>query len=204
MIVLIDNYDSFSYNVYQLIGSVEPDIKVVRNDEYSVKEIEEMKPEALILSPGPGRPAEAGICIDAIRYFAGKLPILGICLGHQAICEAFGGEVSYAKELMHGKKKTIYTVGKSLLLEELGDSFQAARYHSLAAVREKLPDVLRVTAEAEDGEIMAVEHTEYPIFGVQFHPESVMTSDGKVMVENFMRVAEQRNNSQVFKKDYKL
>lgn len=195
MIVLIDNYDSFSYNVYQLIGSVEPDIKVVRNDEYSVKEIEEMKPEALILSPGPGRPAEAGICIDAIRYFAGKLPILGICLGHQAICEAFGGEVSYAKELMHGKKKTIYTVGKSLLLEELGDSFQAARYHSLAAVREKLPDVLRVTAEAEDGEIMAVEHTEYPIFGVQFHPESVMTPDGKVMVENFMRVAEQRNNS---------
>ena len=171
MIVLIDNYDSFSYNVYQLIGSVAPDIKVVRNDEYSVKEIEEMKPEALILSPGPGRPAEAGICIEAIRYFAGKLPILGICLGHQAICEAFGGEVSYAKELMHG------------------------RYHSLAAVREKLPDVLRVTAEAEDGEIMAVEHTEYPIFGVQFHPESVMTPDGKVMVENFMRVAEQRNNS---------
>ena len=187
MIVLIDNYDSFSYNVYQLIGSVAPDIKVVRNDEYSVKEIEEMKPEALILSPGPGRPAEAGICIEAIRYFAGKLPILGICLGHQAICEAFGGEVSYAKELMHGKKKTIYTVGKSPL--------QAARYHSLAAVREKLPDVLRVTAEAEDGEIMAVEHTEYPIFGVQFHPESVMTPDGKVMVENFVRVAEQRNNS---------
>ena len=195
MIVLIDNYDSFSYNVYQLIGSVAPDIKVVRNDEYSVKEIEEMKPEALILSPGPGRPAEAGICIEAIRYFAGKLPILGICLGHQAICEAFGGEVSYAKELMHGKKKTIYTVGKSPLFEGLGDNFQAARYHSLAAVREKLPDVLRVTAEAEDGEIMAVEHTEYPIFGVQFHPESVMTPDGKVMVENFMRVAEQRNNS---------
>ena len=126
MIVLIDNYDSFSYNVYQLIGSVAPDIKVVRNDEYSVKEIEEMKPEALILSPGPGRPAEAGICIEAIRYFAGKLPILGICLGHQAICEAFGGEVSYAKELMHGKKKTIYTVGKSPLFEGLGDSFQEA------------------------------------------------------------------------------
>ena len=186
MIVLIDNYDSFSYNVYQLIGSVAPDIKVVRNDEYSVKEIEEMKPEALILSPGPGRPAEAGICIEAIRYFAGKLPILGICLGHQAICEAFGGEVSYAKELMHGKKKTIYTVGKSPLFEGLGDNFQAARYHSLAAVREKLPDVLRVTAEAEDGEIMAVEHTEYPIFGVQFHPEFVMTPEGKVMVENFM------------------
>ena len=123
MIVLIDNYDSFSYNVFQLIGSVEPDIKVVRNDEYTVEEIEKMKPEALILSPGPGKPSDAGICIEAIRYFAGKIPILGICLGHQAICEAFGGRVSYAKELMHGKKKTIYTVGKSKIFEGLGDSF---------------------------------------------------------------------------------
>ena len=188
MIVLIDNYDSFSYNVYQLIGSVEPDIKVVRNDEYTVEEIEAMKPEALILSPGPGKPSDAGICIKAIKYFAGKLPIFGICLGHQAICEAFGGRVSYAKELMHGKKKTIYTVGESKLFEGLGDSFQAARYHSLAAVRDKLPEILRVTAEAEDGEIMAVEHTEYPIYGVQFHPESVMTLDGKKMVENFINV----------------
>ena len=188
MIVLIDNYDSFSYNVCQLIGSVEPDIKVVRNDEYTVEEIETMKPEALILSPGPGKPSDAGICIKAIKYFAGKLPIFGICLGHQAICEAFGGRVSYAKELMHGKKKTIYTVGESKLFEGLGDSFQAARYHSLAAVRDKLPEILRVTAEAEDGEIMAVEHTEYPIYGVQFHPESVMTLDGKKMVENFINV----------------
>ena len=121
MIVLIDNYDSFSYNVYQLIGSVEPDIKVIRNDEYTVEEIEVMKPEALILSPGPGKPADAGVCIEAIRYFAGKLPIFGICLGHQAICEAFGGRVSYAKELMHGKKKTIYTVGKNKIFEGLGD-----------------------------------------------------------------------------------
>ena len=195
MILLIDNYDSFSYNLYQMLGEMDRHIAVVRNDEKTVSEIEAMHPDYLVISPGPGRPAEAGICIEAIRYFAGKLPILGICLGHQAICEAFGGEVSYAKELMHGKKKTIYTVGKSPLFEGLGDSFQAARYHSLAAVREKLPDVLRVTAEAEDGEIMAVEHTEYPIFGVQFHPESVMTPDGKVMVENFVRVAEQRNNS---------
>ena len=186
MILLIDNYDSFSYNLYQLIGTVEPDIKVVRNDECTPEEIAEMKPEAIILSPGPGRPEDAGICIPVIKEFAGKIPILGVCLGHQSICEAFGGTISYAKELMHGKKKTIYTVGKSPLFEGLGDSFQAARYHSLAAVREKLPDVLRVTAEAEDGEIMAVEHTEYPIFGVQFHPESVMTPDGKVMVENFM------------------
>ena len=188
MIVLIDNYDSFSYNVYQLIGSVEPDIKVVRNDEYTVEEIEKMGPEALIISPGPGRPSDAGICIEAIRYFAGKIPILGICLGHQAICEAFGGRVSYAKELMHGKKKTIYTVGKSKLFDGLGDSFQAARYHSLAAVREELPDVLRITAESDDGGIMAVEHREYPIFGVQFHPESVMTPDGKVMIQNFINV----------------
>ena len=188
MIVLIDNYDSFSYNVYQLIVSVEPDIKVVRNDEYTVEEIEKMKPEALIISPGPGRPSDAGICIEAIRYFAGKIPILGICLGHQAICEAFGGRVSYAKELMHGKKKTIYTVGKSKLFDGLGDSFQAARYHSLAAVREELPDVLRITAESDDGEIMAVEHRECPIFGVQFHPESVMTPDGKVMIQNFINV----------------
>lgn len=186
MIVLIDNYDSFSYNVFQMIGSVEPDIKVVRNDEYTVEEIEEMKPEALILSPGPGKPSDAGICIEAIRYFAGKISILGICLGHQAICEAFGGRVSYARELMHGKKTIIYTVGKSKLFESLGDSFQAARYHSLAAVREELPEVLKVTAEAEDGEVMAVEHTEYPIYGVQFHPESVMTPDGKSMIQNFM------------------
>lgn len=188
MIVLIDNYDSFSYNVYQLIGSVEPDIKVVRNDEYTVEEIAEMKPEALILSPGPGKPSDAGICIDAIKYFTGKIPILGICLGHQAICEAFGGRVSYAKELMHGKKKTIYTVGKSKLFDGLGDSFQAARYHSLAAVREELPDILRITAESDDGEIMAVEHRKYPIFGVQFHPESVMTPEGKVMIQNFINV----------------
>ena len=188
MIVLIDNYDSFSYNVYQLIGSVEPDIKVVRIDEYRVEEIAEMTPEALILSPGPGKPSDAGICIDAIKYFTGKIPIFGICLGHQAICEAFGGRVSYAKELMHGKKKTIYTVGKSKLFDGLGDSFQAARYHSLAAVREELPDILRITAESDDGEIMAVEHRKYPIFGVQFHPESVMTPDGKVMIQNFINV----------------
>ena len=188
MIVLIDNYDSYSYNVYQLIGSVEPDIKVVRNDEYRVEEIAEMTPEALILSPGPGKPSDAGICIDAIKYFTGKIPILGICLGHQAICEAFGGRVSYAKELMHGKKKTIYTVGKSKMFDGLGDSFQAARYHSLAAVREELPDILRITAESNDGEIMAVEHRKYPIFGVQFHPESVMTPDGKVMIQNFINV----------------
>lgn len=192
MIVLIDNYDSFSYNLYQLIGSVEPDIKVVRNDAYTVEEIEAMKPEAIILSPGPGKPSDAGICIEAIRYFAGKVPIFGVCLGHQAICEAFGGTVSYAKELMHGKQKEIHQIGGNQLFQGLPETFLAARYHSLAALKEKLPEELKVTAESEDGEVMAVEHTKYPIYGVQFHPESVMTPDGKIMIENFMKASAER------------
>lgn len=187
MIVLIDNYDSFSYNLYQLVGSVEPDIRVVRNDAYSVGEIEEMKPEALILSPGPGRPEDAGICIEAIQYFAGKIPILGVCLGHQAICKAFGGKVSYAKELMHGKQKEMIQVAENQLFEGMDKVFLAARYHSLAAQKETLPKELKVTAESADGEIMAVEHREYPVFGVQFHPESVMTPQGRIMIENFMK-----------------
>ena len=174
MILLIDNYDSFSYNLYQLIGAVEPDIKVVRNDECTLEEIAEMKPE--------------GICIPVIKEFAGKIPILGVCLGHQSICEAFGGTVSYAKELMHGKKKLMYKTGESRLFKDLPDTFAAARYHSLAALKDTLPAELKVTAESEDGEVMAVEHTKYPVFGVQFHPESVMTPDGRVMIENFMEV----------------
>ena len=188
MILLIDNYDSFSYNLYQLIGTVEPDIKVVRNDECTLEEIAEMKPEAIILSPGPGKPSDAGICIEAIRYFAGKVPVFGVCLGHQAICEAFGGTVSYAKELMHGKQKEIHQIGENQLFQGLPEIFPAARYHSLAALKEKLPEELKVTAESEDGEVMAVEHTKYPIYGVQFHPESVMTPDGKIMIENFIDV----------------
>ena len=188
MILLIDNYDSFSYNLYQLIGSVEKDIKVIRNDEYTIEEIEEMAPEALILSPGPGKPADTGVCIDAVKYFAGKLPMLGVCLGHQAICEAFGGTVSYAKELMHGKQSEVYQGGTGKLFRGLGPEFKAARYHSLAAEAESLPAELKVVAEADDGEIMALEHAEYPIFGVQFHPESVMTPDGRKMIENFMEV----------------
>lgn len=188
MIVLIDNYDSFSYNLYQLIGSVEPDVKVVRNDAYTVEEIEAMKPEAIILSPGPGKPSDAGICIEAIRYFAGKVPVFGVCLGHQAICEAFGGTVSYAKELMHGKQKEIHQIGENQLFQGLPETFPAARYHSLEALKEELPEELKVTAESEDGEVMAVEHTKYPIYGVQFHPESVMTPDGKIMIENFIDV----------------
>ena len=187
MILLIDNYDSFSYNLYQLIGSVKPDIKVIRNDDCTIEEIEKMEPEALILSPGPGRPEDAGICIEAIKYFAGKIPILGVCLGHQAICEAFGGTVSYAKELMHGKQKMIYQTGENKIFAGMENAFPAARYHSLAALKETLPPELKVTAQSEDGEVMAVEHSEYPVYGLQFHPESVMTPDGRKMIENFLK-----------------
>ena len=186
MIVLIDNYDSFSYNVYQLIGSVEPDIKVVRNDEVTVEELEAMKPEALILSPGPGRPEDAGICIESIKYFKDKLPILGICLGHQSICEAFGGTVSYAKELMHGKQSVVDFDTENLLFKNCPRKAPVARYHSLAVDKDTLPACLKATALTEDGEVMAVAHTEYPIYGVQFHPESIMTPDGRQMLRNFI------------------
>lgn len=188
MILLIDNYDSFSYNLYQLIGAVEPDIEVVRNDACTLEEIEGKKPAALILSPGPGRPEDAGICIPAIRRFSGKIPILGVCLGHQAICEAFGGTVSYARELMHGKQKPIFKIGEGRLFWGIGSPFYAAQYHSLSAVRDMLPRELRITAESKEGEVMAVEHVEYPVFGVQFHPESVMTPEGNKIIENFMEV----------------
>ena len=186
MILLIDNYDSFSYNLYQLIGSVNPDIQVVRNDEISLGEIEKLVPEAIVLSPGPGRPEEAGICIPVIKEFAGKIPILGVCLGHQSICEAFGGVVTYAKELKHGKQDDMIREGDSVLLNGLPKVFKAARYHSLAAREETLPEELLITARSEDGEVMAVEHQKYPVYGVQFHPESVMTPDGKKMIENFL------------------
>lgn len=195
MILLIDNYDSFAYNVYQLIGSVRPDIKVIRNDECTVEQIEEMDPEAIIISPGPGKPADAGICIEAIKAFAGKVPILGICLGHQAICEAFGATVSYAKELMHGKKKDVIRMNNGVMFRGMADRFPVARYHSLAAIEETMPEELKITARCEDGEIMAVEHVKYPIFGLQFHPESVMTPNGNLMIENFVTVIEAQKKS---------
>lgn len=192
MILLIDNYDSFSYNVYQLMGSVEPDIRVIRNDDCTVEEIEAMGPEAIVLSPGPGRPADAGVCMEVVQKLGEKIPILGICLGHQAICEACGAVVSYAAQLMHGKQKEIRKVGDSPLFAGLPEVFAAARYHSLAVLKSTLPECLKVTAEAEDGEVMAVQHTTYPIFGLQFHPESVMTPEGKTMIENFMRTVREK------------
>jgi len=186
MILLIDNYDSFSYNVYQLIGSIEPDIKVIRNDEITVEEIEALKPSHIVLSPGPGRPDKAGICEEVIRCFADKIPVLGICLGHQAVCEVFGGEITYAKELMHGKRSRISLDTDSKLFQGMKKEIPAARYHSLAVNPETLPDTLRVTAKTEEGEIMAVEHIRYPVYGLQFHPESVLTESGSNIIYNFL------------------
>lgn len=186
MILLIDNYDSFSYNLYQLIGSMNPDIKVIRNDEMTVEEIEKMNPDKIILSPGPGRPEQAGICEDVVTYFQGKVPILGVCLGHQAICQVYGGTITYAKALMHGKQSLLAVDSISLLFQGMKEKIPAARYHSLAVERESMPDCLMVIASAEDGEIMAVKHKEHEIYGVQFHPESVLTPDGKQILKNFL------------------
>lgn len=187
MILLIDNYDSFSYNLYQLIGSIDPDIKVVRNDEMTVGEIEELAPSHIILSPGPGRPADAGICEEVAQYFAGKIPVLGVCLGHQAICEVYGATVSYAKQLMHGKQSSVEVDREDSLFEGLPEKVLAARYHSLAAVEDTMPDELRIIARTDDGEIMAVRHRDYDVYGLQFHPESILTPDGRIMMENFLK-----------------
>lgn len=189
MIILIDNYDSFSYNLYQLAGSLYPDIRVVRNDAYTTEELESMNPEAILISPGPGRPEDAGVSIDAIRHFAGKVPILGVCLGHQAICKCFGATVSYAKELVHGKAYDVTLDTESPLFHNMPKTIRAARYHSLAAVESTMPECLRITARTKDGEIMAVEHRDYPIYGLQFHPESIMTPEGHKILENFFAIA---------------
>lgn len=185
MILIIDNYDSFTYNLYQYIGTFEPDIKVVRNDKITIKEIEDMKPDRIVVSPGPKSPNEAGICVEAIRYFAGKIPILGICLGHQSIGVAFGAVVSYAKELFHGKQSVIEHDGSSIFAG-IESPVKVARYHSLAIMEDTLPDCLKVLARTEDGEIMAVKHRDYDVVGLQFHPESIYTEHGKRLIENFI------------------
>lgn len=187
MILLIDNYDSFSYNLFQLIGEINPDIRVIRNDELTVKEILELHPSHIIISPGPGRPCDAGICEELIKSADG-IPILGVCLGHQAICEAFGAEITYAKQLMHGKKSVVEFSEDSPIFSGLGDKTEVARYHSLAASENNFPECLTVTARTADGEIMAVQHKNRPIFGMQFHPESILTGQGKTMAENFLKI----------------
>lgn len=186
MILLIDNYDSFSYNLYQLVGEINPDIRVVRNDELRICDIEKLNPSHIIISPGPGRPIEAGICEDVIAHFAGKIPILGVCLGHQAICETFGANITYAKELMHGKQSDVKIDNSSKLFKGLPENIKVARYHSLAAEAKSLPTNLKILATTDDGEIMAVAHKEYEVYGLQFHPESILTPDGKKIIENFV------------------
>ena len=189
MILLIDNYDSFSYNLFQLVGTLNPDIRVVRNDLLSVPEIEALSPEAILLSPGPGRPADAGICEEAVQKLSGKIPILGVCLGHQAICEAFGGTVGYAKALMHGKSSLTKLAPSCPLFPDLPPEIPVARYHSLAA-KEPLPPDLEAAAVSEDGEIMALQHKTHPTFGLQFHPESILTPDGETILKNFLTFAQ--------------
>ncbi len=185
MILLIDNYDSFSYNLYQLVGAIHPDIQVIRNDAMSPEAIRDLAPEMVILSPGPGKPEDAGICVELVGKLAGSVPLLGVCLGHQAICQAFGAVVSYAGQLMHGKQSKTWLDLTSPIFRNLPREIMVARYHSLAVVEDTLPDHLQVIARSEDGEVMAVQHKQYPIYGLQFHPESIMTPEGRQIMENF-------------------
>jgi len=186
MILLIDNYDSFSYNLYQLIGEINEDIKVVRNDELSVAEIEALQPTHVVISPGPGFPADAGVCEQAILKLKESTPILGVCLGHQAICEAFGAKIVHAKKMMHGKKSSIHIANGNEIFKGLPPIIEAARYHSLIAEKPGIPDELLVIAEDQSGEIMGVKHRNYEVYGVQFHPESILTLKGKQIIANFL------------------
>ena len=186
MILLIDNYDSFSYNLYQLIGQVNSDIMVSRNDKITVEGIRDLNPEAIILSPGPGKPENAGICMDLVKEFHDEIPILGVCLGHQAICAALGGEVSHAKRLMHGKSSKI-SLDYDFIFKSLPSEISVGRYHSLSLVENTLPDCLEVISKSkDDGEIMAVKHRDFNVYGLQFHPESILTPDGLAIMENFI------------------
>ena len=186
MTLLIDNYDSFSYNLYQLAGELNPDIRVIRNDEMTVAEIRALKPDRIILSPGPGHPRDAGVTMAAAKELGRDIPLLGVCLGHQAICAAFGATVTYAKALMHGKQSVVRFDPTCPLFRGLPEAAPVARYHSLAADAATVPACLKITARTPDGEVMAVQHREYPIFGVQFHPESILTPDGKTILANFL------------------
>ena len=185
MILVLDNYDSFTYNLVQYFGELGADLQVRRNDQITVKEIKELSPQRIVISPGPCTPREAGISNDVIRAFGQRLPILGVCLGHQCIGDVYGGEVVRADRLMHGKTSPIHHQGESVFLG-LPSPFQATRYHSLLIRRETLPQVLEITAETAEGEIMGLRHRELPIHGVQFHPESILTTEGKHLLQNFL------------------
>lgn len=188
MILLLDNYDSFSYNLFQLAGEINPDIRVIRNDEMTVEEIAALQPERIILSPGPGRPEDAGIIVESVKALGKNIPLLGVCLGHQAICAAFGATVTYAGRLMHGKQSRIRFDAQCPIFAGCSEEPLVARYHSLAVDAATLPEELKVTAVTPEGEVMAVMHRDYPIYGVQFHPESIMTPEGKRMLQNFIEL----------------
>ena len=188
MILIIDNYDSFTFNLYQFVGSINEDVLVKRNDKITVEEIAKLNPSHIILSPGPGYPKDAGICEEVLQNLKESFPIMGVCLGHQAIGEVFGGTVAPAPQLVHGKQSKIMIKGKCKLFEGLQESFPAARYHSLVVEKAGLPEELIVTAETEDGEIMAVKHRDHEVYGVQFHPESIMTPDGMQIIKNFLEI----------------
>jgi anthranilate synthase/aminodeoxychorismate synthase-like glutamine amidotransferase len=185
MLLLIDNYDSFTYNLYQYLCELGQDVVVIRNDKTTIDDIENMTPERIVISPGPGRPENAGISNDVIKHFAGKLPILGVCLGHQCVGQAFGATVNRAGEIKHGKSSLVHHDSKGVLAG-LPNPFSAIRYHSLAVMRDNLPDCFEISAQTENGIIMGLRHKEYPIEGVQFHPESIMTKDGKDLLANFL------------------
>lgn len=188
MILLIDNYDSFSYNLYQQAAAIEPDMQVVRNDALTISEIEGLNPSHIILSPGPGYPKDAGICEEVVKKLGGSIPILGVCLGHQAICEAFGGRIEHAQQLMHGKQSIVEVDNNEPLFKGLPKKTMVARYHSLVAAPDSLPDCLKVISRDERGEIMAVRHKTKPIYGVQFHPESILTPQGTTIMQNFLKM----------------
>jgi anthranilate synthase component 2 len=189
MIILIDNYDSFTYNLVQMMMGQGGDIRVFRNDEISVDEVVAAKPDGIVISPGPCTPKQAGISVELIQRMSGQVPLLGVCLGHQSICSAFGGVVGHAKSIMHGKTSPVHHEN-SPIMEGMKNPFQAGRYHSLSLVKEKLPSELIVDAWTDDGEIMGVHHTEHRTYGVQFHPESVLTPSGKRLLRNFMRIVD--------------
>ncbi len=188
MILVIDNYDSFTYNLVQYLGELGGEVLVARNDKLSLEEIADLRPDRILISPGPCTPSEAGVCVPLIRKFAGELPIFGVCLGHQAIGAAFGGEVIRNDRIMHGKTSPILHDGKGVF-EGMPAPFTATRYHSLVIRRSSLPSCLEITAETQEGEIMGVRHREHPLEGVQFHPESALTEHGKQMLKNFLRLS---------------
>jgi len=185
MILIVDNYDSFTYNLVQYLGELGAGLEVYRNDKITIDEIKKKKPEKVVISPGPGEPKNAGISEDVIRNFGPHIPILGVCLGHQAIGEVFGGKIIGAKSLMHGKTSKIYHDGKGIF-KGIKNPFEATRYHSLLVERKTFPKVLTITAETKDKEIMGLQHKAYPIYGVQFHPESILTLEGKKILKNFL------------------